>query len=244
MWNRRHAIIILFLGALGLSMLFGCRAFQPEVVIVNKEPETYIIGAPAETSGGYFHFHVFWYGTDGDGAVERFVWALTDTSIQDIETDDDEEDENFDPAEDINTLDIGRWTARTDSIFDFQINQGDNLSYEMTLHMVAVDDRGDFDRSPARLRFFSNALDRPEVSFRKNYQNDGGEWISETFASGDTIAFGERLDLSWSGSTANILAYDPELLAMRDTVAPYDDGLYGFKWRIRGDGCDEAREDC
>ena len=235
---------MLFLGALGLSLLFCCRAFQPEVVIVNKEPETYIIGAPAETSGGYFHFHVFWYGSDADGAVEKFVWALTDTSIQDIETDDDEEDENFDPGEDINTLDIGHWTSRTDSIFDFQINQGDNLSVEMTLHMVAVDDRGDFDRSPARLRFFSNALDRPELHFRKSLLNDSDEWVSEPFASEDTIAFGERLDLSWSGTTANILGYDPELLALRDTVAPYGDGLYGFKWRIRGDGCDEARDDC
>ncbi len=156
MLSRRQTTVTLFLCLLVTAALFGCRAFEPEVVIVNRPPETYIIGAPAETAGGYFHFHVFWYGSDLDGAVERFVWALTDTSIQDDETDDDEEDERFDPADNISTLDIGTWTTRTDSVFDFQIGQGSNLSYEMTLHMVA-----DFDRTRARLRLISNALANP-----------------------------------------------------------------------------------
>ena len=73
-------------------VLTRCRAFQPEAVVVNKAPETYIIGAPAEDGGGYFHFHVYWYGSDEEGRVERFVWAVTDTTVQDDRTSDDEED--------------------------------------------------------------------------------------------------------------------------------------------------------
>ncbi len=83
MWSPRHTVVSVFLGILAATWLFGCRAFDPEAVIVNKPPETYIIGSPAETTGAYFHYHVYWYGTDDDGEVDRFVWALTDTSIQD-----------------------------------------------------------------------------------------------------------------------------------------------------------------
>ena len=90
MWTRRHTILLAFLGMLATTFLFGCRAFQPEVVIVNKFPETFIMVAPAETSGGRFHFHVRWYGIDADGYVDRYVWALTDTSIQDVNTGDDD----------------------------------------------------------------------------------------------------------------------------------------------------------
>jgi len=240
MWSPRHVVVSLFLCLLAVSLLFGCRAFEPEAIIVNRPPETYIIGSPAETSGAYFHFHVYWYGTDADGYVDRYVWALTDTSIQDIESDDDEEDQNFNPATNAGTLEIGTYTSRTDTVFDFQIGQGANLSYDMTLHMVAMDDRGDFDRTPARLHFFSNALGNPEVDF---YRAVDGSNVP--FADEDTIAFGEPLILRWSGSTPNLGAYDPELLAARDTVPPFDDGLMGFKWRLPVEfPCNEAEEEC
>ncbi|MBD3222875.1 hypothetical protein GF314_16730 [bacterium] len=240
MWSPRHALVILFLGVMAVSLLFGCRAFEPETIIVNRPPETYIIGSPAETSGAYFHFHVYWYGTDEDGFVDRYVWALTDTSVQDVESDDDEEDQRFNPFSNALTLEIGTYTTRTDTVFDFQIGQGANLSYDMTLHVVAIDDRNDFDRTPARLHFFSNALGNPEVDF---YRLVDGE--EQPFADFDTVAFGEPLLLRWRGSTPNLQAYDPELLAERDTVAPFDDGLLGFKWRIPEESdCDDSQEDC
>lgn len=239
MWSPRHAVVSLILCVLAGSLLFGCRAFEPEAIIVNRAPETYIIGSPAETAGAYFHFHVYWYGTDSDGFVERYVWALTDTSIQDVETDDDEEDQNFNPATNATTLEIGTYTARTDSVFDFRINQGATLSYDMTLHMVAIDNRGDFDRTPARLHFFSNALENPEVLFYRHVGND-----SSLFVDYDTIAFGDPLFLSWTARTANTTGYDPNLLADRDTVGA-DDGVQGFKWRIVNEGdCNNAVEDC
>jgi len=232
MWSRRRIAVGLLLALLGLTVLFGCRAFTPEVVIVNRAPETFIVGAPAETSGGYYHFHVYWYGTDADGAVTRFVWALTDTSIQDHRNQGDEEDARFNPATNVSTLQIGHYTTRTDTVFDFQIDQGPVLAYKKTFHIVAMDDRGDFDRTPARLRFTSNALGNPVIRF---YRSDTAG-VGPIFADNDTVAYGYPFALSWSGSTPNIRSYSPELLAQRDTVPPID-GLFGYKWRLLDAPC-------
>lgn len=238
MRSRQRLAISGFLSLLALTVLFGCRAFQPEVVVVNKPPETYILGAPAETSGGYYHYRVWWYGTDLDGDVTRYVWALTDTSVQDHTLDGDEEDTRFNPATNISTLRIGNWTTRTDTVFDFSIRQGANLAYDMTLHMVAVDDRGDFDRTPARLYFISNALSNPWLTFSMTV--DG---VTRQVGNADTVGFGVPFTLSWTAQTGNIRSFAPELLAERDTVPPAD-GLLGFKFRIMDVPCDESREDC
>ena len=107
-----------------LFAMIGCRAFEPETVIVNHAPETYVTGGPQVGEGGQFHHHLFWYGSDSDGRVVRYIWALTEGTIQNPNTDDDEEDIRFNPAESITTLQIGHYTTRTDSVFDFRINEG------------------------------------------------------------------------------------------------------------------------
>ncbi|HPF35254.1 MAG TPA: hypothetical protein P5571_07095 [Candidatus Krumholzibacteria bacterium] len=238
--QRRRVAGTLAAAILLLLALAGCRAFEPETVIVNKAPETYLTGAPVEEGGGQFHFHLFWHGTDEDGRVERFVWALTDSTVQDLETDDDEEDERFNPAENITTLEIGHWTTQTDTVIDFQINEGSIQSRDMTFHIVAVDDRGDFDRTPARLYFLSNALGQPRLRFYGSLDQ-----TDETvFADFDTIGYGQPFVLSWNGSTPNIASFTDELLAARDTVPPLD-GLYGYKYRLPTDvDCDAVNEDC
>lgn len=243
MSHTRHLAVGLLIALLAASLMFGCRAWEPEAIIVNKPPKVYIIGSPAETTGGYYHFRVFWYGTDEDGFVERYVWALTDTSIQDPLTDEDEEDRRFNPATDASTLEIGRWTTRTDTIFDFQIGQGAALQYDMTLHLVAQDDRGAFSRRPARLHFFANALGNPRLLFFRNAVAAGNE-----FADYDTVGFQRPLTLAWAGETVNTTGYDPARLALVDTVNPPGqppDGLLGFKWRLPDfDDCNAAIADC
>lgn len=241
--TRNSGLGLLAAMALFALVLTGCRAFEPEAVIVNKAPETYIIGAPVEEGGGYYHFHVFWYGSDEDGRVERFVWALTDTTVQDEDTTDDEEDVRFNPALDASTLEIGNWTTRTDSVFNFAINQGVNPSYDMTLHMVAVDDFGDFDRTPARLYFFSNTLGNPVIRF---FRIDGPDTIPIASGKSDTVGFGLPYHVYWTGSSPNVRGYDPAALALVDTVPPLE-GLYGYKWRIIGElggNCVPSLTDC
>ncbi|MFO7610048.1 MAG: hypothetical protein R6X35_12790 [Candidatus Krumholzibacteriia bacterium] len=232
MRNRRNTVWGLLLAAATAALvLTGCRAFTPEAVIVNKPPETFFIGAPMEEGGGYYHFHVYWYGSDVDGKVERFVWALTDTSVQDEDTTDDEEDARFNPALDASTLAIGHWTTKTDSIFDFRIDQGTRPSADFTLHMVAQDDMGAFDRTPARLHFFSNTLGNPVIRF---FRIQGGDTIALAPGVADTVGFGRPYTVAWAGESPNIRGYDPDALARVDTVYPFDDGLFGYKWRLLG----------
>ncbi|RKZ19791.1 hypothetical protein DRQ50_01385 [bacterium] len=246
MRNRRNNVWGLLASlAIVLLVLTGCRAFVPEVVIVNKAPETFIVGAPVEHGGGYYHYHVFWYGADADGSVERLVWALTDTTVQDPLTSDDEEDERFNPALDASTLEIAHWTTKTDSVFDFKIEQGTRISTDMTLHMVAIDDFGDYDRTPARLHFFSNTLGTPLIRFYRVNQDDG-DTVRIAVGQTDTVGFNRPYEVTWMGSTPNVLNYDPDALARIDTVYPFDDGLFGYKWSLRGQlrgVCIPAQED-
>jgi len=238
--RRRIASALIVVTVLAMVALFGCRAFQPEAVIVNHPPETFIVGAPQEGQGGQFHYHLFWSGTDRDGHVERFVWALTDGTIQDPATDEDEEDTRFNPAEFSETLDIGYWTTKTDSVFDFQIQQGSITSADKTFHIVAVDDRGDFDRTPARLYFISNALGTPFIEFfDSDVQSD-----ETRFAELDTIGYGHPFEFSWRGGSPNSETFSQALLAETDTVGVID-GLYGFKFRLPLDvDCDDVTRDC
>jgi len=242
---RRISIVVSCLCVIAaLVAVAGCRAFQPEAVQVNKAPETYIIGAPPEDSGGYYRFHVYWYGRDEDGRVERFVWALTDTSMQKPDTTEDEEDERFNPALDASTLAIGRWTTRTDSVFNFKIDDGVNTSADKTLHMVAVDDFGDYDRTPARLHFFTNTLGSPDLSF---FRVEGSDTIAVVAGQVDTVGFGMLYEVTWRGRSPNVRGYSPAALRLVDTVAPYDDGLFGYKWKLNGalgGNCQPSLTDC
>ncbi len=242
---RRISIVALVLLAVaGITALAGCRAFQPEAVQVNKAPETYIVGAPPEDAGGYYHFHVYWYGRDEDGKVERFVWALTDTTIQDPDTTDDEEDQRFNPALDASTLAIGHWTTRTDSVFNFTIGEGVNTSAHKTLHMVAIDDFGAYDRTPARLHFFTNTLGSPDLRF---FRVSGSDTIPVVAGQVDTVGYGRTYQVLWRGQSPNVRGYDPAALAVIDTVAPVYDGLFGYKWKINGalgGDCQPSLEDC
>ena len=158
---------------LSLTLLYGCRAFDPEPPVINRAPETYVTGAPAETTGTGFTRHMYWYGTDRDGEVVQFIYAITDSTVRNLDDDQnrDEEDARFNPAEDVTTLETNDerfvgWTSKTDSIFQFTVDRGPTSSKDMTFHIVAVDDRGSVDPTPARLYFFNNSLGNPRVAFR------------------------------------------------------------------------------
>lgn len=175
MTRRRESVFASFalLLLLSLTLLYGCRAYDPEPPVINRAPDTFVTGAPGETTGTGFTRHMYWYGSDVDGEVVQFIYAITDSTIRDLEDDQnrDEEDDRFNPAEDVTTLEttderfVG-WTTKTDSIFQFTIDRGPISSKRMTFHIVAVDDRGAIDPTPARLYFFNNSLGNPRLAFR------------------------------------------------------------------------------
>lgn len=235
------AILALVIAA---GLCAGCRAFQPASAVVNKPPETFLTGAPEEHGGGYYRFHVYWYGRDEDGRVERFAWALTDGTVQDPRSNDDEEDQRFNPALNASTLGIARWTTRTDSVFNFTIDDGASPSASRTLHMVAQDDQGDFDRTPARLHFFANSLGNPALSF---FRLSGGDTVPLARGYVDTVGYGQPYGIMWRASSPNVRGYGPAALAALDTLAPRDDGILGYKWRVDGfvgQDCDASVMDC
>src|SRR5262245_42358130 len=69
---------------------YGCRKALEPNVDRNKAPETWITAAPFDTimvergkqpDPGKIpiRFHVYWAGSDPDGAVTGFYWAVTET---------------------------------------------------------------------------------------------------------------------------------------------------------------------
>jgi hypothetical protein len=222
----------------------GCRAYQPVATVVNKPPETFLTGAPAEHGGGYYRFHVYWYGRDLDGRVERFAWALTDGTLQNPRSDNDEEDQRFNPALNAETLGIARWTTRTDSVFNFTIDDGASPSASLTLHMAAQDDQGAYDRTPARLHFFANSLGNPTLSF---FRLDGTDTVPLARGSIDTVGYGQPYRIMWRAQSPNLRGYGASTLALLDTLPPVADGILGYKWRvdgIPGEECDASLVDC
>lgn len=213
----------------GLMLFYGCRAFDPEPVIVNRAPDTYIVGGPAERTGSRFERQLFWYGTDTDGEVVRFIYAITDSTLRDVEDprrdrDVDLEDSRFDPAEDVTTLvnEPGRvvgYTTKTDSTFLFTIDRGATPSKDVTFHIVAVDDRGAVDPSPARLYFFSNSLSNPDIRFSVSTEeqvNGSPTWVLRWVGGTDgpteaspeqsrypNVGFRRKFRVQWEASSQN-----------------------------------------
>jgi hypothetical protein len=140
----------------------GCRKALAPNIDRNKAPETWISAAPFDTvtlTKGTrpqigtipIRFHVYWAGTDQDGAVVGYYWAVVETLV------------TAQPGE------IGppplpgpkardyHFTVRTDSTFIFNVaeNHFDRLH---AFFIYSVDDQGKPDPTPAR--FIFDASDR------------------------------------------------------------------------------------
>src|SRR2546425_13342436 len=89
---RIRAVIVLSLITLALS--FGCRNALSPNIDRDRPPETWITAAPQDTvsvreSNGSTtpgvirsiptRFHLYWAGSDPDGAVVGFYWAVVET---------------------------------------------------------------------------------------------------------------------------------------------------------------------
>ena len=106
------------------------------------------------------------------------------------------------PPSTASTLDIGHWTTKTDSIFNFTIDQGvtavirhDPASWwQWTISGISTD-------TPARLHFFSNTLGNPIIKF---FQVIDDELIAVPAGQADTVGFGVPYQVHWEGESPNI----------------------------------------
>jgi hypothetical protein len=183
--------------------MIGCRKPLAPNIDRNKAPETWITAAPFDTitlSRGNtpplgtipIRFHVYWAGSDLDGSVVGFYWAVVETL----------------PYASPGTTNLPQlpgphprdyhYTTATDTTFIFTVAE-DIPDRQHAFFIYAVDDKGKGDPTPAR--FIFNAQDRfpPLPVFDEAYGrgtvyffDPGGVLRSEvrTFPIGDSLRFG------------------------------------------------------
>lgn len=150
----------LLLCLFGIISVVGCRKPLAPNIDRNRAPETWITAAPFDTitvdrnqPPGVrtipVRFHVYWAGSDRDGAVVGYYWAVTETLT-------------------INPGGGGRpplpgpapgsyrFTTRSDSTFIFRVAET-FPDRQHAFYIYAVDDKGKADPTPAR--FIFNARD-------------------------------------------------------------------------------------
>ncbi len=171
-----HALA--FLALLG-TIEHGCTPEPEQIRLVpNEPPETVISGAPADSANEFHRYHMFWYGLDSDGTIDRYFVAVTDSNVAPRFSD-------FAP------------TTSTDSIFSFTANNAVVLSHKLWVY--AVDNEGARDPSPANVFFNAVDLHRPEPRIeRVEAVVDGvGEM---QLAQNDTLpSSGTQVTIHWAG---------------------------------------------
>ena len=156
---------VLFLSFSAISMAVGCRKPLTPNVDRNQPPETWITAAPQDTitvrdvDGSPkppripdipVKFHLYWAGSDPDGAVAGFYWAVVETlplpppGLSQIP-----------PLPGPKPSDY-HFTTRSDSTFIFRVSEF-APSRQHAFFIYAVDNQGKADATPARVIF--NAVD-------------------------------------------------------------------------------------
>jgi hypothetical protein len=138
----------------------GCRKPLTPNVDRNKAPETWITAAPFDTitiERGQvplpgtipIRFHVYWAGSDQDGAVSGYYWAVVETLPI--------APEGGTPSLPGPRAGDYHYTTKSDSTFIFNVAE-DFPDRQHAFFVYSVDDKGKPDATPAR--FIFNAQDR------------------------------------------------------------------------------------
>ena len=141
----------------------GCRKTLAPSTLDNQPPETWIVAAPQDTittrddsnvpvrpSVGKIpvRFHLYWAGSDRDGSVGGFFWAVVETLPVPPEGSISVPSLPGPKARDYH------YTTRTDSIFIFTASE-EVSERQHAFYIYSVDDKGRADPTPARFVFSS-----------------------------------------------------------------------------------------
>jgi hypothetical protein len=155
---RVGAALCLFLAFWGA----GCRKALAPTTLANQAPETWIVAAPQDTitirdqSGATrpqigkipVRFHMYWAGTDRDGTVVGYYFAVVETLPVPSEGASSVPNLPGPKARDYH------YTTATDSIFIFHASE-EVSERQHAFFIYAVDDKGRADPTPARFIFSS-----------------------------------------------------------------------------------------
>jgi hypothetical protein len=205
----------------------GCREPLTPNVDRNQPPETWISAAPFDTitldKDGFpprpgtipVRFHVYWAGSDPDGAVAGFYYAVTETL----------------PLPPPNAITVPpvpgpkprdyRFTTRTDSTFIFNVAET-VPDRQHAFFIYAVDNQGKPDPTPARFVFAANDKFPPKPIFLP----EGTKGVGKVYYF-DRVT-GELRDSIMTKLIQDSDVEDARFRAPRDTV-PSCATLY-FRW--------------
>ena len=189
----RFAIELIAAGALALAMVLpACRKEEPPLDR-NRAPETSLTSSPAGTTADYL-VHMYWRGTDNDGVVTRYMWYISDTLLN--------PELDWNPDARIADYVRGRFTTRTDTVITFtgfDALRGSQVNRQ-AFHIVAIDDGGDIDPTPARLQFLARVRGIPVVQF---WTNVGSGDVPYNPNALDTISMFVPFSIKFRGETIN-----------------------------------------
>jgi hypothetical protein len=177
---RVGAALCLFLAFWGS----GCRKALAPTTLDNQPPETWIVAAPQDTitTRDAFNqpirpqigkipvrFHMYWAGTDRDGSVAGFYWAVVETLPV------PPEGAGSVPALPGPKARDYHYTTATDSMFIFRASE-EVSERQHAFYIYAVDNKGRPDPTPAR--FIFSAYDRfPPTAVIDECKATGTEYI-------------------------------------------------------------------
>jgi hypothetical protein len=173
-------------GAALAVLLIGCREEVGTAADRNRPPDTYLTGCPAESTTSFYRVHLFWYGSDYDGRVTGYEFAITDSA----------------PADE-DTIQYRR-TSRTDSIFVMKVGKTQQ-TLAHRFYIRAIDNQGRVDPEPAWAFFGSVDFVPPRPVFlRSEGYLEGVDSIipitsSNATVPGDTVNAGWKVRFHWSG---------------------------------------------
>jgi len=186
-WSRALTGLVLLTGL--VAVVFGCRQEVPPLFRQNRTPETTITVIVEESTTAFYRFHVSWRGEDADGQVVRYLFAITDT----LPT---EPDDRWDPSLAVDR-EIGTYTSRTDSVFLFDSGLGTQV-----FNIVAIDDYGVMDPSPARQYFRVTDNGTPRVVYN-SVRGETAGLVPCAPADPCTIPMYTNFKVQFSGTTPN-----------------------------------------
>ncbi|MDP6460247.1 MAG: hypothetical protein QGH59_00610, partial [Gemmatimonadota bacterium] len=136
-WWRLAALAVVLAGI----VVGGCEREDIALIDRNLPPETFIVQGPDESADPdnpdsyYYRAHLYWRGEDPDGTVDGFRFAMDDTS----------------------EAEMWHWTALTDSVFLFQVDDVGSRAH--TFFIRSVDNGNKQDATPDTVRFLAFTTD-------------------------------------------------------------------------------------
>jgi len=200
--QAKYAYGVMILLLVVTMILPACRREAPPLDR-NIAPETFLTSSPPETTETDYRVHLYWHGLDKDGEVVKYMFYISDTLLT-LKPDEEPEQELLDwnPALRGSDYRKGTFTTRTDSVFIFKgyDDKAGAMVNRQAFHIVAIDDGGKIDPTPARLQFLAKVRGIPKVQY---WINTGSGFLPYTYQRLDTISMFVPFAIKFFATTVN-----------------------------------------